>query len=181
MTTTPQASFLTGLIRVFALYFVLRAIDSAAGPIYTVILQYSVMPPEMADKFPRVWAMFLPFILIYLGIGVGAWFAAPFICPRTDSFPVEEGAGITWNESLIFCMGMALICWAVFRLVDLLVPFYFVLTADGSRQFSNKDMIQGLIAIVGLGSGFLLCGRFHSMHSWMIRRKQNASQDSGSR
>ncbi len=181
---TPLVSLVTALVRLLGLYFVVRALDDAATPFFTMIMQASMMPNDPDFQFPNPWMMFLPMVAFYVVLAAVIFFTAPKIARLMIGAEVngkaDAKADVPWHETLLFCTGGLIIAWAFIRLTDTVYGLV-VSATNNNGQYSMDDamMIYLFMTAVLLGAGFLLIAKFHRISAWITARRTNSEQNGG--
>lgn len=171
----------TALVRLLGLHFVIRAIESAASPFFSMIMQLSTIPDDVQTSFPNPWLMFLPMVGFYAILATVIFFAAPRISRMIVGSGSDENAEVPWHDTLIFCTGGLIVAWAFVRLTDTM--YRIVASAegtDGRYAMDNAMMIYLFMTAVLLGGGFILIAKFHRVSAWLgARRGRSESGRSG--
>src|SRR5690606_19014764 len=84
----------TALVRLLGLHFVIRAIESAASPFFSMIMQLSTIPDDVQTSFPNPWLMFLPMVGFYAILATVIFFAAPRISRMIVGSGSDENAEV---------------------------------------------------------------------------------------
>jgi thiol:disulfide interchange protein DsbD len=157
----------------------LLAIDSAAalspaGAIPKGYAEPSAAPVETASA--AVSQDFAPFLAAAFGFGLLAIFTPcvfPMI-PITVSFFLNQKAGATIVQALVFCLGIVVLFSGMgLAATAILGPF-------GVVQLGSNPWVNGFIAIVFLIFGLSLLGAFElNIPSGILTRLDKASQQGG--
>ncbi len=178
---TPLHLLITALVRLLGLYFVMSALDNAAAPLFSMIMQVSMMmanDPE--SQFPNPWMMFLPMVAFYIVVAAVIFFTAPRIARLMIGAEVNREAEVPWHETLLFCTGGLIIAWAFVRLTDTVYGLVVSAPRNGGQYSMNNAMIFYLfMTAVLLGAGFLLIAKFHRISAWITARRTNNEQGGG--
>jgi hypothetical protein len=181
MKTPVPLQFLVGITRLIPIYFGLRSMESLGSLMMTHGILTSASP-EIGAKFPSVWSLYLPTLLVYLALVIATWFLAPAICRlalRTGpEEPVEATAegDLNWGEIMIFLTGILLAGWGMCRIGDWLVP---ILQASSRTPLPDLNIRNGIGLFVGfplLGAGVLLAVRFAKVYRWCQKRKATSTR-----
>lgn len=177
MTTVPL-QFLVGITRLIAIYFGLKSLDSVGGAVMTFGLQTSVSP-EVAQQFPSVWAIYIPTLIVYLGLVVLTWFVAPAVCRLALKSgavaPPDENAAesLSWGEIMIFLTGILLVGWGIDRVANGIMPIIQARSRNLHHELVLADQLAFFVAFALTGIGGLLAVRFPSVYAWCQRRKHS--------
>jgi hypothetical protein len=168
----------TALVRLLGLHFVIRAVESAASPLFSIIMQLSTIPDDTQTPFPNPWVMFLPMVGFYVILAAVIFFAAPRISRMIVGSHSGENAEVPWQDTLIFCTGGLIVAWAFVRLTD--TVYRIVASAegtDGQYAMDNAMMVYLFMTAALLGGGFLLIAKFHRVSAWLATRRAGSEQN----
>jgi hypothetical protein len=175
MQQTVPTQFLTGVIRLIAVFYGLRAIDAVQSAIMGYQMQMTAAP-EVAATFPSVWSIYLPSLTIYVALVVITWLAAPRICgqciPITSANEQSELREISWNEVMIFLFGTLFFAWGINRVGDEIIQLIPRPGKNAPFELSIRSQIHFYIGIALAGGGAVMCSRFSSIYQWMKRRSK---------
>jgi len=164
----------TALIRLLGLHFIVRALESAAAPLFAMTMQLSAIPGDPETPFPNPWMIFLPMVGFYVILAAVIFFTAPKISQIIVGSKTGADAEVPWQDTLIFCTGGLIVAWAFVRLTD--TVYRLVASAensDGRYAMDNAMMIYLFMTAVLLGGGFLLIAKFHRISAWLAARRAN--------
>jgi hypothetical protein len=177
---TPLQLLITALVRMLGLYFVMRALDNAAAPLFSMIMQASMVPNASGFQFPNPWIMFLPMVAFYIVVAAVIFFTAPRIARLMIGADDDREAEVPWHETLLVCTGGLIIAWAFVRLTDTVYGLGVSATRNGGQySMDNAMMIYLFMTAVLLFAGFLLIAKFHRISAWITARRINSEQDGG--
>ena len=174
---TPLHLLITALVRLLGLYFVVKSVESAAGPLFAMLMQISVLPDDPEVPLPNPWIVFLPMVAFYVLLAGVIFLFAPKISRMIIGRDSGSEAEVPWHETLIFCTGALIIAWAFVRSKD--TVYRVVASAarsDGQYSFDNAMMIYLFLTAVLLGGGIVLVARFHRVSAWLSERRTTASK-----
>jgi len=107
------------LIRILAIFFSVKSIDTAAGGTYNLIMQSHILPGEVTRNMPNIWLTILPVIIFYLLLSFGLFIIAPFlsriIIPEKQDTELNSGS---LDLAVITSSALLITAWAFIRLVD---------------------------------------------------------------
>lgn len=130
----------------------------------------------MAADFPGPWQFIYPSMILYVALAAVVYFLAPriasMILPDTRD---SKDSVINWNETMIFCSGLAFIGWGLLRLSDSLS--YLLGAAVPGQTFGAGEMVPIIASFLILAAGFILTTKFYRVSAWM-NRKTNGEQAS---
>ncbi len=174
---TPLHSLVTALVRLLGLYYVVRALDNAAAPLFTMIMRVSMMPEDPEFQVPNPWMTFLPMVAFYLVLAAAIFFTAPKIARLMIGAEVDRKAGVPWHETLLICTGGLIVAWAFVRLTDTVYRMMVSATHNGGRySMDDAMMIFLFLTAVLLGAGVLLIAKFLRISAWITARRSNREQ-----
>jgi hypothetical protein len=132
---------------------------------------------------PSSLAIFVPGLLAYIGIAVGVWFAAPFVCriaiPSTPEEPSQHDPQTCWNEVMIFLVGTLFVGIGISRMSAILITIYNIsrerVEALGYR-FDFADKTSMVTTVLLIGFGIVLMKRFPSIHRWIQLKSQTTKK-----
>jgi hypothetical protein len=174
---TPLHSLVTALVRLLGLYFAVRALDNAAAPFFTMIMQVSVVPEDAEFKLPNPWMMFLPMAAFYLGLAAAIFVMAPKIARRMIGTEVDQEAEVPWHETLLVCTGALIMAWAFVRLTETLYSVVASAThSNGQHSMDNATMVFIFMTAVLFGAGSILVAKFHRVSAWITARRTTSAR-----
>lgn len=168
---TPLHLLVTALVRMLGLYYIVKAVESAAGPFFSMMLQLSVTPDDSEIPLANPWMMFLPMVAFYVILAAAIFVAAPKISRMMIGKDSGRDTEVPWCETLIFCTGVLIVAWAFVRITD--TVYHLVASAarnDGRDPFDNAMMVFLFLTAALLGGGILLIAKFHRVSAWLGKR-----------
>ena len=177
---TPLHSLITVLVRLLGLYYVVRVLDNAAAPFFTLIVQASLTREASGFQLPNPWIMFLPMVAFYTVVAAVIFLTAPRIARLMIGSEVDRDSEVPLHETLLFCTGALIVSWAFIRLTDTVYGLVVSATKkDGHYPMDNAMMIYLFMTVALLGTGFLLIAKFHRISAWITARRTNSKHDKG--
>jgi hypothetical protein len=174
---TPLHSLITTLVRLLGLYFSLRALDSAAEPLFTMLMQLSMTPDDPALKLPNPWLIFLPMVAFYIVLAAVIFFTAPRIARLMIGAEAPQRTEVPWHETLLFSTGALIVAWAFVRLTDTAYRLVAAATNNHGRySMDSAMMVYVFMTGILLGAGVLLIARFHRISAWITARRSSTAQ-----
>ncbi len=172
---TPLHLLVTALVRLLALHFFVKSVESAASPLFSMIMQWSAIPNDPELQLPNPWMIFLPMVAFYVVLAGVIFFTAPKISRLIIGSDSHRDAEVPWHETLIFCTGGLIVAWAFVRITD---TVYRLLASagrnDGQYNLDNAMMIYLFLTAALLGGGVLLIAKFHRVSKWLAGRRTEA-------
>jgi hypothetical protein len=174
---TPLLPLITAIIRLLGLYFMLRAFDSAAQPLFYMVSMQATF--EAQGLSYNSWTLFITMAVFYVGLALLIFFLAPRIARLIVGSGDYSEVSVPWNETLIFVSGAAIASFAIVRATETITRCLKT-WPDGRHEFApgEADLISLLITMLILGGGGLLMAKFHRIAKWMAKRRTNSEQDS---
>ena len=177
---TPLHLLITALVRLLGLYFVIRAMDNAAVPFFSLMMQASMLPNIPEYQLPNPWTMFLPMVGFYIGLSALLFFAAPRIARVMIGSTAEVKVEVHWHETLLFSTGALIVAWAFVRLTD--TAYSLVASAasnDGRYSIDDAMMTFIFLTVILLLAGALLIVRLHKISRWIAKGQTPTDQQTG--
>ena len=148
------------LIRIFGIFYCVKALDTSAGSIYAYIFQRSSYGPELADQMPNPLLLLLPTMFLYLLIAFGVFFSAPllskWIVPQSKDTDMECGA---LDIAVITSSALLISGWVFTRIIDQIYVWVAVYKNDGEFSVSDAEGFYLLTNLTLLLACFLMIKR----------------------
>lgn len=156
------------LIRIFGIFYCVKAIDSSAGSIYSYIIQKSFMSQDVAGQMPNPLAILLPTMFLYLMIAVGLFLAAPVL---SRLIVPEDSAKDMKCDSLdlavITSASLLISAWVFIRIIDYAYPLIERYSGDEVFHISDSDIFYIISNLVILLATFLMIKRMPMILNWL--------------
>lgn len=144
------------LIRIFGIFYCVKAIDSSAVSIYSYILQRTQLPSDLVEQMPHPLTLLIPTILIYLIIAFGLFLSAPLlsrmIIPHTDSEEMKCGS---LDLAIITSSAMLIAGWVFIRIIDEVYGLISIYIQDEEVTINDATSFYMLTNLVLLLACFL--------------------------